>query len=270
MTLGKTVQQDPGNESLTTSTDFAHLSPAAHYSNRLGIGTPRFCLPPWQWLLGPQATMSINCTWRSSLIPSRTTVWFCIERKYLDFTLILEPWVVGQSPTPTKNGRSGVKPIPGFVPSGYIIVSRCDVNWAWHEASSVDHKQRDHREELNGPFLRVLNMATQSGSIYRFGCGNNITSQPADRRALNNPRCERVVKLWKAFAEAGVENVDEFLSQSAAKICRKCFYVYDKYSKHHDITEENLKKVVKVLKRSHTSSGAQPLPNWHRVSSTQS
>lgn len=101
-------------------------------------------------------------------------------------------------------------------------------------------------------------MAKQSSSIYCFGCG--ITSRPADRRALDAPGSEHVVEVWKAFAEDEEDISDELLNESAAKMCRKCFSAYERYSKLHDTIEQNFKIAAEVLRRTPSSSRAQPLP----------
>lgn len=137
-----------------------------------------------------------------------------------------------------------------------------NVLWASHEGSA------NHRGVLPGLFTFVILglMANESGSVYCFGCG--ITSRPADRRALDTPGSEHVVEVWKAFAE-DEEEFEELLSESSAKMCRKCFSAYDRYSKLHDTIKENFKRAAEVLRRAPSSSGAQPLPKRPRLGSTR-
>ena len=114
-------------------------------------------------------------------------------------------------------------------------------------------------------------MASQD-TIYCFGCGSNISDRPADRRALDNPRSQHVVQLWKAFREGRDEPVEDADkapsgggSQSSCKMCRKCFSAYERYSKLHATIQENLTRAAEVLQISPLSPIAQPLAKRPRV-----
>ena len=57
--------------------------------------------------------------------------------------------LVGRSPTSTKNERSGLKPIPSFVPPGtgyyailaaYCVICGCDMYAGQTRSHTVDHK----------------------------------------------------------------------------------------------------------------------------------
>ena len=82
----------------------------------------------------------------------------------------------------------------------------------------------------------------------------NITDRPADRRALDNPRSQQVVQLWKAFLEGRyqpVEDADKAPngggSQSSCKMYRKCFSAYERYIKLYATIQENLRRATEVL-----------------------
>ena len=118
-------------------------------------------------------------------------------------------------------------------------------------------------------------MARQA-PIYCFGCGRNITDRPADRRALDNPRSQQVVQLWKAFLEGRdqpVEDADKASSggdsQSSCKMCRKCFSAYERYNKLYATIQENLRRAAEVLQVSPLSPIAQPLAKRPRLGGIQ-
>ena len=89
--------------------------------------------------------------------------------------------------------------------------------------------------------------------MYCFGCGTNVTNKPADRRALQGSGSQQVVELWTTVCEsledAKRPSIDLNMLISgggdptrSGRMCRKCFYAYERYLKLHDSLQENLKK----------------------------
>ena len=94
--------------------------------------------------------------------------------------------------------------------------------------------------------------------MYCLGCGTNVTNKPADRRALQGSGSQQVVELWTTVCEsledAERPSIDLNMLISgggdptrSGRMCRKCFYAYERYLKLHDSLQENLKKALDVL-----------------------
>ncbi len=90
--------------------------------------------------------------------------------------------------------------------------------------------------------------------MYCLGCGSDIANKPEDRRDIKANG--KISAVWKAFLDKESEDhdsisVDNILSgrdsQRAPKMCRKCFYAYDKYIKLQDTILENIRKASDVL-----------------------
>ena len=81
---------------------------------------------------------------------------------------------------PEKHGRSGRKPIPGFVPESYVIVVQC--LWILLFLSRRETSVASHVAYLRRERCTVLG------------------AEPGDRRALDHPAAD-VASLWKMFIE---------------------------------------------------------------------
>ena len=87
-----------------------------------------------------------------------------------------------------------------------------------------------------------------------LGCGEDLTSRAADRRALQGPPAEGVVDAWKAIFEnvqVDVDNDDRLCADTLllggevpGKMCRKCFSGYERFSKLHKILHENISRAI--------------------------
>ena len=117
--------------------------------------------------------------------------------------------------------------------------------------------------------------------MYCIGCGIDIASKPRDRRALTTSESEHIVTVWKAILHSlenedqqAVDNIDIIVSggdsHRVPKMCRKCFYGYERYIKFHDTIQENLRKAAVALELFPSSSLAQPLPKIPRLDSSLS
>ena len=75
-----------------------------------------------------------------------------------------------------------------------------------------------------------------------------------------------------AFLEHKEQRVQDVLSVGNNKMCRKCFSAYDRYSKLHDIIQDNLRKAAYVLGIANISASPieYPLPKRPRLGSTTS
>ncbi len=91
--------------------------------------------------------------------------------------------------------------------------------------------------------------------MYCLGCGSDIADKVKDSRNLNTSSSENVATIWKAFIEnedqQAVADVDSILNggdnQRVPKMCKNCFYSYNRYTKLHDKLQENIRKAADVL-----------------------
>ncbi len=89
---------------------------------------------------------------------------------------------------------------------------------------------------------------------------------------MNTSSSENVAAVWKAFLEnedqQAVADVDSILnggdSQRVPKMCKNCFYSYNRYTKLHDKLQENIRKAADVLELQ------LPLPKKRKLDSSLS
>ncbi|XP_064386655.1 uncharacterized protein LOC135335133 [Halichondria panicea] len=108
--------------------------------------------------------------------------------------------------------------------------------------------------------------------MYCLGCGSDIADKLKDSRNVNTSSSENVAAVWKAFLEnedqQAVADVDSILnggdSQRVPKMCKNCFYSYNRYTKLHDKLQENIRKAADVLELQ------LPLPKKRKLDSSLS
>ena len=92
--------------------------------------------------------------------------------------------------------------------------------------------------------------------MYCLGCGIDIP-KANERRALDNPDAEDVAMMWRRLLEEDYQSsvdsqdIDTILSGAdglrAPKMCRKCFYAYEKFIEAQNSIRDNLRKAVEAL-----------------------
>ena len=107
--------------------------------------------------------------------------------------------------------------------------------------------------------------------MYCLGCGSDIADKLKDSRNVNTSSSENVAAVWKAFLEnedQQAADVDSILnggdSQRVPKMCKNCFYSYNRYTKLHDKLQENIRKAADVLELQ------LPLPKKRKLDSSLS
>ena len=103
------------------------------------------------------------------------------------------------------------------------------------------------------------------------GCGDDLSWKSSERRNLESVSSKPVLELWKTMfiqelndKEIDVEGFVERLIKDH-RICRKCFYAYDRLLKLQKSLEDKISDAVIVLlptprrkRRSDESSGSVP------------
>ena len=87
-------------------------------------------------------------------------------------------------------------------------------------------------------------------SIHYFGCRTDLTSIPTERRSLTSKNSAHHDIWFKTSAvdenEPDVDLncilSDDGIPEKAGKLCNKCQYTYERYSKLHNIIQDNMKK----------------------------
>ena len=92
--------------------------------------------------------------------------------------------------------------------------------------------------------------------MYCLGCGIDIP-KGNERRALDNPDAEDVAMMWRRLLEEDYQSsvdsqdIDTILSGAdglrAPKMCRKCFYAYEKFIEAQNSIRDNLRKAAEAL-----------------------
>ena len=87
-----------------------------------------------------------------------------------------------------------------------------------------------------------------------IGCGDYLSWKPKERRIVVSESSKPILEVWKALIiqevnEEEIENVDQFVEGviNDHRICRKCFYAYERFLKLQKSLEDNLQTLLVSL-----------------------